>query len=346
MAVTKLNIDEFIGTASQYLLLDVRSPGEFAHAHIPHAVSLPIFSDEERKIVGTAYKQESREKAIKLGLDFFGKDLVKSVEAVESLLAERNDTSKTVALHCWRGGMRSGAMAWLLNLYGFNIYLLEGGYKAYRRWVLERLENNYPLRVLGGYTGSNKTGILQELKRRSQAVIDLEGLAAHQGSAFGNLDNIPQPSQEQFENELAQQLFRLKDMAVIWVEAESQRIGDLNIPAPFFQRMRSSPLLFLDVPFEERLSYLVGTYGQYKSERLLNGIMRIKKRLGGLETKTAINCLLEDDLRGCFSILLKYYDKVYLKSTMSRDDIEQLITRISSETIDYKQNTEKILQHV
>jgi len=219
VAITKLNIEEFLLLAKEHPVLDVRSPGEFTHAHIPGAHSLPLFSDEERKIVGTAYKQECKEKAIKLGLEFFGVKMVKMVEEVEELIKVRGTkyevrtkkdfvprTSYIVLVHCWRGGMRSAGVAWLLDLYGFKVYTLVGGYKVYRKWVLQQFEKEYPINILGGYTGSGKTEILHTLIKKQECIIDLEGLAHHKGSAFGSLGQPAQPSQEMFENVLAEEL--------------------------------------------------------------------------------------------------------------------------------------------
>ena len=349
MPVTKINIEEFIKLAQSQPVIDVRSPAEYQHAHIPGALSMPIFDNEERKVIGTAYKQESREKAIKIGLDAFGRDLVKIVEDVEKIFTERKSASREIGVHCWRGGMRSAAIAWLLDLYGFKVYLLAGGYKAYRKWALEQFEKPYDLLVVGGYSGSDKTGILHELEKNREKIIDLEKIAVHQGSAFGNLEKTPQPGQEHFENLLAMALHLLDTPArrgPVWVEAESQRIGDVNIPMPFFTSMQNCRVLFLNIPFEKRVEHIVKGYGKHDKERLINGIVRIKKRLGGLETKTAVNFLLEDDLYSCFAILLKYYDKVYLKSTLSRDNAEALISYIDSDTLDCKLNMKKIIQHV
>jgi tRNA 2-selenouridine synthase len=345
MSIAKLSIDEFLEFAKTNSVLDVRSPAEFNHAHIPGAYSVPIFSNEERKIIGTAYKQESREKAIKLGLEFFGKTMVHSVEKVEKLLAARS--SKEVCVHCWRGGMRSAAMAWLLDLYGFKVFVLSGGYKSYRRWALRQFEKDYQLRIVGGCTGGNKTGILHELKKQNEPVIDLEGIANHKGSAFGNLDGSPQPSQEHFENILALELFlNSGNQNKIWLEAESQRLGLINIPFSFHQAMRSQPLFFMDIPFQERLTHILKDYGHYDKEKLINAIIRIKKKLGGLETKNAINALLEDDTAACFSILLHYYDKLYLKSTSATKEEERKIISIQSSTTDPKINSNTLLSHV
>jgi tRNA 2-selenouridine synthase len=347
MAIEKIAVELFLDLSAKAPVIDVRSPGEFAHAHIPGAHSLPLFSDEERKQVGTSYKQQSREDAIKIGLDYFGPKMRDMVEAAEQLTdgLKGSDQKKTILVHCWRGGMRSSAVAWLLDLYGFKVYLLEGGYKAFRGWVLDKFSKDYPFKVIGGYTGSGKTPVLHELKRKGNLIIDLEGIAKHKGSAFGGLDRDPQPSTEMFENTLAFQLYNLTKQypdKPIWVEDESQRIGDLNMPVILWDTFRVKPVYFLDVPFEARLDHIVKEYGKHTREKLLNGIVRIQKRLGGLETKTAVNCLLENDIRGCFSILLKYYDKQYAKALNNRTALDKMIRRIDCETVDEKANASRI----
>ena len=303
---------------SNYLIIDVRSPGEYAHAHIPNAFSLPLFTDEERAAIGTTYKQESREAAIKLGLPFFGTKMQNMIEQVEGWAAsyeKTNDKKPTILVHCWRGGMRSAAVAWLLDLYGFKTEQLTDGYKAYRNWVLAQFEKNYSMKVLGGYTGSGKTEILLQLQKSKLPVIDLEGLANHKGSAFGALGQNQQDSQEQFENNLAGALFHISAThACFWIEDESQRIGTNMLPASFFKNLRNSICYFIDIPFESRLQFIVQAYGKFAVADLIAATLRIQKRLGGLETKTAVNLLVENNIEGAFSILLKYYDKVYLKN--------------------------------
>ncbi len=349
MAINKVHIDEFLELAKTMPVVDVRSPGEYHHAHIPGAFSLPLFSNEERKVVGTAYKQESREKAIKIGLDYFGKKMVTVVEEAEAILKQSKNDSRHIGVHCWRGGMRSAAIAWLLDLYGFKVYLLVGGYKVYRHWVLEQYEKNYVLHVVGGYTGGNKTGIIHELKKLGEPVIDLEGLAKHMGSAFGNLDLIEQPSQEFFENLLATELAALSGedgKTAIWLEGESQRIGMVNLPFSFYKNMRREAIFFMDIPFEKRLEHIIKIYGKFDKDKFISAIIRIKKKLGGLETKNAVNALLEDDIQGCFRILLHYYDKLYLKSTSTAKEEEGKVTYVISETTDAKLNTQLVLNHV
>jgi tRNA 2-selenouridine synthase len=346
MPATRITIEEFLKLSEAHPVLDVRSEGEYTHAHIPGAVSLPLFSDEERKVVGTTYKQVSREAAIKIGLDYFGPKMRDMVEFVEKLKEDRKDKSKTVLVHCWRGGMRSGAVAWLLDLYGFKVYLLDGGYKAFRNWALEQFKKDININVIGGYTGSGKTYVLHQLEKSGHPVIDLEGLANHKGSAFGALGMEAQPSNEMFENSIAKKIFELtKDNAerAIWVEDESQRVGNLNIPSELWTRLRARPLYFLDIPFEKRLDHIVKEYGVHTKEGLLNAIVRIQKRLGGLETKTAVNCLLENDTRGCFEILLKYYDKHYGKALHNRPTLKEIIREVPADDVDASTNTQKIL---
>ena len=350
MAVQKINIEQFLQLSAECTILDVRSPGEYVHAHIPGALSLPLFTDDERKVVGTAYKQQSRETAIKIGLDYFGVKMSGMVEQVENILTQQKNkasaSQKTVLVHCWRGGMRSAGVAWLLDLYGFKVYTLSGGYKVYRQWVRLQFEKKYNFNIIGGYTGTGKTLLLHELKRIGNAVIDLEALACHKGSAFGAIGENSPPSQEMFENLLAVELSLIneqkntQDLAastkstVIYIEDESQRIGLINIPSPLWVNMRKSKVTFIDIPFEERLNYLTTAYGKFENEKLVNAIMRIQKRLGGLETKLAINFLLENNHKECFRILLKYYDKYYDKGIHNRESLTDLLTTISFETID------------
>jgi len=253
-------------------------------------------------------------------------------------------------LHCWRGGMRSGAVAWLLDLYGFKVYTLRGGYKAFRNWAIAQFEKTYTLNILGGYTGSGKTEVLRELKRNGNTVIDLEGLASHKGSAFGALGQKPQPTQEMFENLLAIELYKaaatIKQQqfagtipmnnysAGIWLEDESKHIGTAGIPKAVWEQMRKSKLYFLDIPFEERLKHIVNSYGTFDKNELENSIIKIQKRLGGLETKNAIKYLLENKVTDCFSILLRYYDKLYKNSLDNRENIEAILHRLPCVTVD------------
>lgn len=357
MAIHKLTISEFVTLAKALPVLDVRSPGEYSHAQIPGAYSLPLFTDEERKVVGTAYKRQSRQAAIKIGLVYFGVKMKSMVEEAERIVAgfsgggidqkewatNEGLAPGSILVHCWRGGMRSAAVAWLLDLYGFKVYTLVGGYKAYRRWVREQFEKNCTLYVLGGFTGSGKTEVLHRLQQSGEPVIDLEALASHKGSAFGGMGEKQQPTQEMFENLLAEALAAASNCGSLWVEDESQRIGNIKIPDSFWKQMRNSHLFFLDIPFEERLQYLTREYGKFDKEQLENAITRIQKRLGGLDTKNAVNYLREHNHKECFRILLKYYDKCYTKGLNNRERMVELLHKVIFNSIDSQSITSMLL---
>lgn len=367
MAIEQIDIEMFLKLSKDIPIIDVRSPSEFSHAHIPDANLMPLFTDEQRKIIGTAYKQQSRQAAVKIGLDYFSermKNIFDETEEIIKLWQKTNNKENilvnkhTVLIHCWRGGMRSGAVAWLLNLFGFKVYVLKEGYKSFRKWALAQFEKEYNLNILGGYTGSGKTNLLRELKNRGKIIIDLEELANHKGSAFGSLGEKPQPPQEMFENLLAVELSKIKNnsnsgetngkhqtkitVSEIWLEDESRHIGTAGIPNAFWHQMRKSPLFFLDIPFSERLSHIISTYGLFEKDDLEKSILRIQKRLGGLETKNALKFLSENKLSECFAILLIYYDKWYKNSLDKRKNIDTLLNKIPCATVDIN-NVQKFL---
>jgi tRNA 2-selenouridine synthase len=344
MAVRPIDIEKFLELRASNPVLDVRSPGEFAHAHIPGAQSFPLFNDEERKQVGTAYKQVSREKAIRIGLDYFGPKMSALVEQADAI-AEKSG-SRTLLIHCWRGGMRSGAVAWLLDLYGFNVHTLIGGYKSYRRWTLDQFEKKYPIALIGGYTGSGKTDLLMALQAKGAAILDLEGLAHHKGSAFGNIGQPEQPTQEQFENKLSLALWNLSmnQPEKIWVEDESQRIGGVNIPGGVWEQMRSAIVLFLEIPFEERLKYIVKGYGFLDAQRLIDATDRIRKKLGDKNATEAIERIANGQILPAFEILLRYYDKMYMRSLFNRENAQALIQVIEASEVN-EANAHILLNH-
>lgn len=322
----RITIEEFQKGAGDLPVIDVRAPAEFAHGHIPGAVSLPLFTDAERAQVGITYKQQGREAAILLGFDLTGSKWSGFIRQALEIAP-----GKRLALHCWRGGMRSSAMAWALDMYGFEIYLLQGGYKSYRRWVARQWERPYALWVVGGYTGSGKTNILVELGKAGEQVVDLEDLAQHQGSTYGTLNRFVQPTQEQFENNLAAILSRLDPARKIWIEDESQNIGRCLLPKPFWVQLRNALTFDLQAPEEQRVGALLREYGSLDKEFLITCTERIRKRLGFEQTKQAIAAIGEDRMEDFIRIVLVYYDKTYRRGLVDRDPRTLVEVRLSGE---------------
>ena len=333
----RLSLPDFLATAD-LPLLDVRAPIEFAQGHMPGAINLPLFSDEERARIGTAYKQVSQEKAVLLGLDFFGPNMSRMVKRAKKMAPDRR-----VRLHCWRGGMRSGAVLWLLELAGFEVHLLDKGYKDYRRAVLAEFAQPRALWVLGGLTGSGKTDVLHELARRGEPVLDLEGLACHKGSSFGAIGQPEAPTQEQFENNLALALSKLPADQPIWIEDESLQIGRLTIPKPFFEQLRLAPLFVLEVPRAARVTYLAQEYGSQDPALLADAVRRLSKRLGGLATQQALTAIETGDMARMVELVLDYYDKTYGYGLSKK--VNLVVTPVPAEAVDAADNAARVLSH-
>jgi len=305
---------EFLKASAKYPVVDVRTPSEYAKGHIPVAVNLPLFSDEERAVVGTLYKKQGRNQAILKGLEFIGPQMSQKAKAAIRLAVEG-----TLLVHCWRGGMRSASLAWLFEKVGIDTYLLEGGYKAYRASFREMLkQKKWNFVVLGGPTGSGKTDVLKALAAQGEQVLDLEGLANHKGSAFGALGQEKQPTCEQFENDIHEVLRHFNPERIIWVEGESHSIGRVVIPDLLFEILMDSPLVMFDLEREKRLDRLVTEYGCFDKALLAQSVKKIEKRLGGLRTKEALEALDDGNYRKVADITLQYYDKGYANSLAQR----------------------------
>lgn len=324
-----VQIEDFLELSASYPVIDVRAPSEYEQGHIPGAFNIPLFDDKERKEVGFTYKQVNKEAAMYLGLEYAGKKLVSLAKAGE----KQSGKNKPLLVHCWRGGMRSKSMVWLFETLGITCYLLEGGYKSYRRYVHKVLDRPVKLNVLGGRTGSGKTDILLELEKKGEQVVDLEGMANHKGSAFGSLGEEAQPSTEQFENKLCQVFLRLDLDRVIWIEDESRNIGKCVLPGTLYERMREARIIFLDISRELRAKHLVAHYASYDADSLKSCVMKIQKRLGGDRTREAIESIDRKDFFTTAMITLHYYDKAYMFSleknhksylTLTSDVIEPL----------------------
>lgn len=322
-----LDIDAFLERSRYATLFDVRTPAEFAQGHVPGAHNLPLFSNEERAEVGTLYKQQGRAAALLHGLHLVGPKLRRMVEAAREVTTHRD-----VLVHCWRGGMRSESVAWLLDFMGYRVATLDDGYKAFRRYVRDAFALPRLVCLLGGMTGSGKTDLLHALADRGEQVIDLETLAHHKGSVFGHLGQDEQPSQEHFENELAMQWQALDPHRPVWIEDESRRIGRVCVPNEIWRQMRRADVVVLDVPFGARVERLVADYGRYDAARLVEAIGVIGKRLGGLRMKQAKQAVYAGALHEACRLLLAYYDKAYRYGLEQRDGIQHHPLAIEQDT--------------
>ncbi|MBA2728567.1 MAG: tRNA 2-selenouridine(34) synthase MnmH [Parachlamydiaceae bacterium] len=318
-----MNLETFINTPG--LIFDVRSPGEFFQGRIPTALNLPLFSDNERSQIGTLYKQVSRQSAIEKGLEIVVPKVSELIDFVVSAVPKGS-----VKIHCWRGGMRSASVALMLNSVGLTTCTLQGGYKSFRKWALKTLTTPYQLHILGGMTGSGKTAILQELKNLGEQVLDLESLAGHRGSTFGNLGLSLQPTNEQFENEIAMQWHSFDPSKPVWIEDESRTIGSCKIPDNIFNAMKNSPFFLIERPLDERLEQIKNDYWQHSLQDLISCAQRLSKKLGGLRTKELITYIEQSAFKEATVLLLEYYDTTYNHEMKRR---EPAINRLTGEKL-------------
>jgi len=248
----------------------------------------------------------------------------------------------SLLVHCWRGGMRSEAMAWLFSTGGIEPLLLEGGYKAYRNLILGELGRERKYIILGGLTGSGKTGILGQMRSAGAQVTDLEGLASHRGSAFGALGQPPQPSSEHFANLLFDDLSLMREEEPVWLEDESRNIGTVFMPDNFYDRMQSAPVIALMMSIETRMPRLLREYTTFPVEEIIASVKRISKRLGGDRTREAIEALGRGDYPTAIRITLEYYDKTYHYGLSRRP--EGQVTYIKTESDDVAVNAALVME--
>jgi len=313
--IETIETSEFLNIRdSGTLVVDVRTPAEFAESHIPKAVNIPLFTDDERIIVGTKYKKSNREAAIIQGLDFVGPKLSSYIK-----ILRKQTFSKDVLIHCWRGGMRSKSMAWLFDLYGFNVKILNGGYKAYRKHVISSFETKAQLIVLGGMTGSGKSEILNSLKEKGQQIIDLEDIANHKGSAFGALGQAVQPTTSQFQNNLFEVWKKLNFDKPIWIEDESANIGKVSLPKELYKQIRESKLVLVELDKSIRIKRLIIEYAIFTDDELIQSVNKISKRLGDQSTQLCIESIKNKDYYLVADLTLNYYDKAYRNGLSKRD---------------------------
>lgn len=333
----KIDIGQFLKLAELTPVVDVRSPSEYLTGHIPGAFNIPLFDDSERETIGISYKNQGREKAILKGLDLAGNKLSKKLSEAISLSKDSK-----LLVHCWRGGMRSEAMAWLFSLGDLDTKVLEGGYKSYRHHVLSALAEKQKVIVLGGLTGSGKTQIIRHIQSHGNQFIDLEGIANHKGSAFGALGQLPQPASEHFSNLLFDQWRKLDKELPVWLEDESRNIGTVFMPDVFYNNMQESPTIILKMEIRTRLPRLIKEYSGYPPETLKSVISKISRRLGGDNAKGAMEAIDRGDFASAIEIVLRYYDKTYLYG-ITRKPAKTIIT-IESDSDDIGTNSMKVLE--
>jgi len=310
-------------------LIDVRSPGEYYKGHLPNSINIPLFDNDERTIIGTIYKKEGRKKAVIEGLKFFEKkmellldNLFMNIDSYKTIHNKNNEF--LIRIYCSRGGMRSQSIAWLLDKYKLNPITLKGGYKIYRKWVLDSFLKKLNIVVIGGKTGTGKTRLLSLLEKYKYQTIDLEGFACHRGSTFGGLGMKEQPTNEQFENKIAEKLNSFNCSNNIFVEAESANIGKCKIPHEFFNQMKNSRRIEILRSESNRLDELIDTYSVFKKEELQESVLRIKKRLGPQRTKIALESINNEKWDLVCRSVLDYYDKCYEYEKVGKANIKLL----------------------
>ena len=310
-------------------LIDVRSPSEYYKGHLPNSINIPLFDNDERSIIGTIYKKEGRKKAVIEGLKFFEKkmellldNLFMNIDSYKTIPIKNNEIF--IRIYCSRGGMRSQSIAWLLEKYKLNPITLKGGYKIYRRWVLDSFSKKFNIVVISGKTGTGKTRLLSLLEKYKYQTIDLEGFACHRGSTFGGLGMNEQPSNEQFENKIAEKLNSFKSINNIFVEAESANIGKCKIPHEFFNQMKTARRIEILRSESNRLKELIDTYSVFKKGDLQESVLRIKKRLGPQRTKKALESIEIERWEIVCRSVLDYYDKCYEYEKVGKDNITTL----------------------
>ena len=311
----RIDIEVFFRKKDHIPVIDVRSPGEYHNGCIPGACNIPLFDDEQRARVGIAYHHKGRQEAVMEGLRIVGPRMADLAEQAREKAGGRGE----LILHCWRGGMRSESMAWLFEKPGITCYVLTGGYKQYRRYCRDQLKKPATVIILGGYTGSGKTDILKALEEQGEQVLDLEGLAHHKGSAFGAMGQEEQPAGEQFENRLFEQWMRFDPERPIWIEDESKMIGKNGIPDELFHTMRAAPVMKLEMNKSLRVERLVKEYTGFDKHQLQKNIQKIRKRLGGLKAREAMEAVDKEDFYTAVDVSLDYYDKAYLHGLNKRD---------------------------
>jgi tRNA 2-selenouridine synthase len=323
-----ISIQEALKTP-KHLFIDVRTPQEFLQGHLPQAINIPLFSNEERAIVGTLYKQVSVDAAKARGLEFVSPKLPAMIKDITDYAKQ----DYRIIIYCWRGGMRSKSIVTLLNTLNIAVWQLVGGYKAYRRYVLDCLED-YKIRpdivVLCGSTGVGKTAILQGLAAKRHPIIDLEGAANHRGSVFGQIGLGKSTTMPMFEAAILDYLDKFQDKPYIIVECESSQIGSVYIPKVLREAMRSGPKILLQASVPTRVQRIIAEYTSSQAidkEKIAQCIKAIAKYLGRKKTALLFECLEKDQIELLVdSLLVDYYDPLYGYDNANKAEYEAIIS--------------------
>ena len=291
------------------IVLDTRSPKEYNQSHLPMAQNLPLLDDEQLHLIGICYKEKGQEAAVELGFELVGPFFSQKIKTAKKIAPQRQ-----VLIYCWRGGLRSNIMAWLLSTAGFDVVLLKGGYKSYRQWSHEIIGQKRKYFVITGKTGSGKTELLQTLAQSGASILDLEGLASHKGSTFGSLGQPDQCTQEHFENLIAETLSNIPNEHSVLVEDESRRIGKVLVPDPIFDQLCNANCIMLEIERIERRKRILEEYGHFDNSVLSERTFALQKRMGPEKCKQALLALNEGNKELWCEILLDYYDKTYAYS--------------------------------
>lgn len=319
-----LTVDEAL-KLDDVLYIDMRSPNEYETGHIPGAINIPLFSNEERAEVGTIYKNIGVEEAKMKGLGIVSDKLPELVSTIRSLYKKNS----TVVIYCWRGGMRSKSVVTILEIMGITSYQLLGGYKAYRRYVLDSLEQfdiKAKIVVLCGSTGVGKTLLLTKLDEKGVAVIDLEKLANHRGSAFGQVGLGRPATAQNFDANLLEELQRLNDQPYIVVECESKRVGNVYLPNVLYNAMQQGLKVFVKASIETRIDRLIKEYTGIYNENydgIVNSLKTLSKRLGAKKTQQLYQDFTDGRIHEMVrTLLIEYYDPLYGYETCSLADYD------------------------
>ncbi|MEO7852592.1 MAG: tRNA 2-selenouridine(34) synthase MnmH [Rubrivivax sp.] len=318
MSLTSTTAAEYVGEPGRfYRIIDARSPAEFAEDHLPGAVNWPVLDDEQRRIVGTLYKQESALAARKLGAAMVARNIATHVE--QWVQDKPRDWQPLV--YCWRGGQRSGSLAWFLGQIGFRSTQLDGGYKAWRAIVrdqLDELPQRFNYRVLCGRTGSGKTRLLTALADIGAQTLDLEGLACHRGSVLGAVPDRPQPAQKGFDTLLWRSLKDFDPRRPVFIESESRKVGALRVPEALIQHMRShGECVLVQMADAARLDLLQQEYGFFADD--VDGFCRLLESLLPMRGRDMVNGWQDGARAGRWrevfgELMQQHYDPLYERS--------------------------------